>query len=172
MPNKTKALLADAARQQISRATQSCSVFRHRNIADACEEGAAPPLPAHSLWSRVKPYVTPNVLGKQMLLLLDLDESCRVTQETCQEDLLTGIAKLLLALKSYKDAVGKLPDSLDQLAPAYLSAVPIDPFDGKPMKYSAAKKILYSVGPDGIDSGGSNGEPWSAAPDPTFEIRF
>lgn len=47
--------------------------------------------------------------------------------------------------------------------PEYLSYVPLDPFDGKPIRYIAAAGIVYSVGYDLIDSSGSlNGlESWS-----------
>ena len=38
--------------------------------------------------------------------------------------------------------------------PEFLPAVPLDGFDGKPVRYSPAKKVVYSVGEDGLDSGG------------------
>jgi hypothetical protein len=60
-----------------------------------------------------------------------------------------------LAIKAYEMEKGKLPDSLEELVPVYLPEVPKDPFDGKPIRYSKEKKIIYSVGPDLIDTGGS-----------------
>jgi hypothetical protein len=46
---------------------------------------------------------------------------------------------------------------LDQLVPEYLDAVPLDPFDGKPLKMVRTDKglVLYSIGPDKKDDGGS-----------------
>jgi hypothetical protein len=40
--------------------------------------------------------------------------------------------------------------------PAYLSAVPIDPFDKLPLRLRARPEglLIYSVGPDGQDNGG------------------
>ncbi len=38
----------------------------------------------------------------------------------------------------------------------YLSAIPLDPYDGEPLRYSAEKGIIYSVGKDFIDSSGSS----------------
>ncbi len=38
--------------------------------------------------------------------------------------------------------------------PAYLDALPVDPFDGRPVRYSREKKIVYSVGKDLVDGGG------------------
>ena len=44
---------------------------------------------------------------------------------------------------------------LNDLVPKYISKVPKDPFDGKPIRYSAKNKMIYSVGNDLKDSGGS-----------------
>jgi hypothetical protein len=50
--------------------------------------------------------------------------------------------------------------------------LPQDPFDSKPLRYSLSKKIIYSVGPDGQDSGGSSGDNLREMPDPTLQIEF
>ena len=62
--------------------------------------------------------------------------------------------QLFFALKCYKLDHGDLPESLDELVPDYIDEIPIDDFDGKPLRYSKEKKIIYSVGPDMEDSGG------------------
>src|SRR5262249_37077767 len=48
------------------------------------------------------------------------------------------------------------PEKLDELAPRYLSAVPLDPFDRKPLRLRRLDDgiLIYSVGPDGVDDGG------------------
>jgi len=48
------------------------------------------------------------------------------------------------------------PDNIDQLCPQYLVAAPLDPFDGKPLRYRHLKDgvVIYSVGQDGVDNGG------------------
>lgn len=64
----------------------------------------------------------------------------------------------MLALRAYDLEKGHYPATLSQLVPAYLPAVPVDPFaDGLPLKYKLYDKsfILYSVGPDGKDDGGT-----------------
>ena len=88
----------------------------------------------------------------------------------------------VFALKAYKEEKGHLPDSLSQLVPKYLPKVPIDPFDGKPLRYSKEKGIIYCVGRDLKDSGGSPtiGEgaygtyelPLLGMDDPTIAIGF
>ena len=92
--------------------------------------------------------------------------------------------RVLLALKACQTDTGKLPDSLEALVPDYIEAVPEDPFDGKPLKYSAEKKVVYSVGVDLKDAGGVVEKPetpvmvlgqeyWSPFDqEPSFPIEF
>jgi hypothetical protein len=58
------------------------------------------------------------------------------------------------AILSYRLDHKKYPDSLDDLVPMYLSAVPTDPFSAKPMRWSLQKGIVYSIGVNGKDDGG------------------
>lgn len=57
-----------------------------------------------------------------------------------------------------------LPDSLSDLVPAFLKAVPEDPFDGKPLRFKKLKKgyCIYSIGPNLRDDGGREMPPMSA----------
>ena len=77
----------------------------------------------------------------------------------------------MLALKCYAIEYGELPASLDQLVPEYLDEIPADPFDGRPMRYSKEKKIVYSVGRDLIDSGGDTESDYRYSNEPTFLIE-
>ncbi|HEV7299470.1 MAG TPA: hypothetical protein VGN72_08920 [Tepidisphaeraceae bacterium] len=67
------------------------------------------------------------------------------------------IAAIALAMRLYWLDHGRYPDTLDALVPAYLPAVPIDPFSpaGEPFQYILAangtRPIAYSVGENGID---------------------
>jgi hypothetical protein len=62
-----------------------------------------------------------------------------------------------LASERYRRAHGRWPDTLTDLLPAELSAVPLDPFDGQPLRYVKAGDgiTVYSVGPDQTDDGGT-----------------
>jgi hypothetical protein len=62
-----------------------------------------------------------------------------------------------LAVERYRLAEGHLPQSLDNLVPAYLDAVPKDPFDGQDMRYRVRKTgfVVYSIGEDLSDDGGA-----------------
>ena len=60
------------------------------------------------------------------------------------------------ALAAYKAERGDFPDTLDALVPDLLPAVPLDPINGDPLKYSLKEGgfLLYSVGTNGVDDGG------------------
>lgn len=87
---------------------------------------------------------------------------------------------LTVALRLYAAEKGKPAPTLQALVPDYLNAVPTDPFDGKPFRYRlsrgetvvltaswwmnkpehrqevpAGAGIIWSVGPDGHDDGGT-----------------
>jgi hypothetical protein len=65
-------------------------------------------------------------------------------------------ARMALAAERYRLDKGRFPDKLDDLVPGYLEAVPVDPFDDKPMRYRIDRDavIIYSVGDDKVDDGG------------------
>lgn len=62
-----------------------------------------------------------------------------------------------LAIERYRDLHSALPDSLDDLVPKFLDAVVADPFTGGPLRYKKLAKgyVVYSVGEDGKDDGGT-----------------
>lgn len=76
-----------------------------------------------------------------------------------------------VALKRFFMENQRLPSSLSDLVPEFLSSVPIDSMDGRPMRYRLTPDgtfVLYSVGQDGEDDGGDasavnavSGNKWS-----------
>ena len=65
----------------------------------------------------------------------------------------------LLAAQAYRRDKGEFPESLEQLVPEYLAAVPLDPCDrhGGRILYrrdEATKAVVWSVSVDGNDDGG------------------
>ena len=52
-------------------------------------------------------------------------------------------------------SVTERPEGLDALVPRYFAAVPADPYDGAPVRYDAERGIIYAVGPNLRDDGGS-----------------
>jgi hypothetical protein len=63
---------------------------------------------------------------------------------------------VLIGVERYRQANRRWPNRLDELKPSFLKEVPLDPFDGKPLRYRRLGDgvIVYSVGEDRIDNGG------------------
>ena len=57
---------------------------------------------------------------------------------------------VVCALTGYARVHGEPPERLDQLVPDFLLVVPLDPFDGKPLRYrrEGAGWVIWSVGSD------------------------
>jgi len=92
---------------------------------------------------------------------------------------LTRAAQAVLAITRYRQEHGAVPASLHALVPAYLSAVPQDPFTGRDLLYVAdgSRIVVYSSGADAEDNGGVVGPLRSAwqregAKDTGIEIRL
>ncbi|TKJ34625.1 MAG: hypothetical protein CEE38_17285 [Planctomycetes bacterium B3_Pla] len=66
------------------------------------------------------------------------------------------MARTAVAIERYRLAKGALPKDLATLIPDYLEQVPIDPFDGQPIRYHRTEPgyRLYSVFEDGQDNDG------------------
>lgn len=81
-----------------------------------------------------------------------------------RNDVQLQATRIILALRACQLTHGKLPADLNTLVPEFLEAVPIDDFDGKPLRYSAERKIVHSVGKNLKDDGG-NDRPAPPPPD-------
>jgi hypothetical protein len=66
-------------------------------------------------------------------------------------------AIVLVAVERYRRAHDRWPRKLADLTPKYLAAVPLDPYDGKPLRFRRLPDgvVIYSVGPDLVDHGGT-----------------
>jgi hypothetical protein len=85
----------------------------------------------------------------------------RVTQSVLGNIAGLRTARVALAVQRHRLAEGKFVDTLAELVPTYLDAVPKDPFDGEDMRYErlAAGYVVYSVGEDLSDDGGKEQPP-------------
>jgi hypothetical protein len=83
-------------------------------------------------------------------------------------------ALVMVALEKYRQANGRWPKSLAELTPAFIPAVPMDPFDFQPLRYKrlADGVVVYSIGEDRIDNGGklNRANPSSAGSDLGFRL--
>lgn len=65
-----------------------------------------------------------------------------------------------IALELYRRRNGAYPETLDPLVPELLPTLPVDRFDGQPLRYRLSDEgpLLYSIGSDRIDDGGKPAE--------------
>ena len=82
----------------------------------------------------------------------------------------------LLAVQAFRREKGEFPESLDQLVPEYLEGVQLDPFDptGGPLHYrrdTATNAVVWSVGKDGNDDGGTVDDKTNASADVGFVLK-
>jgi hypothetical protein len=99
------------------------------------------------------------------LFMSPLEKMYFSAQSTTQE---RDATLVVIALARFFDAHGHWPDSLDELTPAYLQAVPPDRFTGDALCYRLIDEqpVVYSVGPDRDDDGGK-----PIADAPTFDLE-
>jgi hypothetical protein len=66
------------------------------------------------------------------------------------------LVRTALAVERYRLVIGRLPADPEALVPRYLEQTPVDPFDGKAIRYRPTTPgyILYSVDRDAQDNGG------------------
>jgi len=83
-------------------------------------------------------------------------------------------ARTALAIERYRLAAGKLPDTLADIVPAYLDAVPTDPFDGNELRYKKLEPgfVVYSIGEDMSDDGGKEKPPRKTKESPNWDVTF
>jgi hypothetical protein len=92
----------------------------------------------------------------------------RVNQLDLRRQAHLDLVRTALAIERHRLATGEVPEALAQLVSDYLDAVPIDPFDGQPIRYRRTEPgyVLYSIMEDGQDNGGrtrdevNRGEPY------------
>jgi hypothetical protein len=144
-PNQTKRLFAETLRPRVEDSTRPYAAARTQPVALDAPGGLLQMLPSK------------NSVGRMLHQIFNpaLSGALKVKSQT-QTDL--AATRAIVALKAFKMKTGRLPKTLDELVPEYLAAVPLDDFDGKPLRYSPEKKILYSVGKDLKDVGGSTKE--------------
>ena len=66
-------------------------------------------------------------------------------------------AQAAIAVQRYRLASDRIPETLKDLVPDYLESVPLDPFDGKELRYKKLETgyVIYSIGEDLSDDNGA-----------------
>jgi hypothetical protein len=85
------------------------------------------------------------------------------------------LAATAFAIEEFRQNNHRLPEGLKDLTPQFMEAVPIDPFDGKPIRYRKLERgyVIYSVDADGRDDGGISPPAHRKARDwNTYDLTF
>ena len=86
-----------------------------------------------------------------------VDSLTATVRKTMAAEASKRIVIAAIALKRFQLIHGKFPERLSELAPEFVASIPLDPVDGKPLRYHRNADdtfLLYSVGEDNIDNGG------------------
>lgn len=87
-----------------------------------------------------------------------LSATSKIIQKPALADAWNRVMVTAIALKRFHLKHGSWPGGLAALVPEFLPEIPIDWMDGQPLRYQLRDDgtyLLYSVGGDGIDQGGS-----------------
>lgn len=142
-PNETKSLFARSNRAVLAHAAEPCASALEGETDDR-PSGLIPPIPGPESILRatsLKQLLTPNQLGRA-LHDIALPSITRSLQTKCESRTLLAATRLIIALKSYENEQGALPERLDQLVPTYFENLPRSDNDGQPFQYSASNRTL------------------------------
>lgn len=99
----------------------------------------------------------PNIFGK-LLVSLMLSACEGVYECSVKTRTEINLTRAFLAIQVFRRTEGSMPESLAEVrSESLFPCEPIDLFDGKPVRYSRVKGILWSVGPDEKDDDGDTG---------------
>ena len=98
--------------------------------------------------------ILPNSIGRYLELVAIPNLRGSVT-ETFKKESRLRCLHTILALRAYQRDKGTPPESLADLIPRYLPTLPIDPFDGTPLRYQPEHQRIYSIGENLHDDNGN-----------------
>jgi hypothetical protein len=143
-PNMTRHRLVPYWRNMIAKADKP--------YAKICLE-KSPDIMAFDKQQRIALLCQPNFCGKVFVYMTTLGSN-KVFSKKCYIPAWVDALRLKIALRLYEQKHGQLPDDLGTLVPEYIQAIPQDPYDDQPFRYSKAEKKVWSVGHNLVDDGG------------------
>jgi hypothetical protein len=137
-PNRTTGAIADLYREQSAKSSRFCA------DANLVREGKrrAP-----------ESAFAPNALGALVIGQVRGRNYDQIQRNRCQFETQVSLVEVMIAAKAYSDSEGALPARLEELVPRYLDALPVDRYDGAPLRYAQAERAIYSIGEDFTDAG-------------------
>ena len=112
-----------------------------------------------------------NAVGT-ILNEMSLSSREKILARKCRENVSLRATRAVLALRTFRMANGRNAQSEEELIPDFLEAIPLDDFDGKPLRYSPSLKVVYSVGDNLTDDGGGQSTNRLKSADLVFPFNF
>ena len=117
----------------------------------------------------------PQLGGTYFMVKMLMPSLSRAVYLQIERDVVLDCTLVGIAAERYRLATGHWPASLDELVPAYLDQLPLDPFgEGKPLKLAVTDQgiAIYSIGEDTIDDGGDVAAEENHRTAPDFGFRL
>jgi len=157
-PNDTRQRALDIfekIKKAISRGDQDANIPPAPRLFDA------------SLVEKSKYMLRPNATGRALVDLVCSNYGA-IYKSMMESFAPFRVSACAFALRAYWLDHGRLPDSLDELAPEYIKTVPLDIYGGKPVQYDRDRAVVYSAGPKLVYSTGE----FAREPHPSGERPF
>ncbi len=124
-------------------------------MTDFVEAGRLPPEQQRERIQRIDAVVLDRTHIEDVLLGLLLPAFNKLALATIRQQAMLRCAIVAVAAERYRLDHGRWPAAIAELTPKYLAAVPLDPFDGQPLRWRNDLRgvTIYSVGYDGVDNG-------------------
>ena len=132
-PNATIGAYAQVIRELRSHAGEPCAALRPEAE------------PRAGRLARIADALRPNG-GGLLMLRQGAGRLLYFELRRCESDAGLAALQALIALRAHQVEHGTLPATLQELVPRYLDALPIDAYDGEPLRYDAGRRRLLSVG--------------------------
>lgn len=113
--------------------------------------------PVHEQTALFKQVPLPPDETRYMLTRLLMPACEKVAAADVRNKAMLRATAAAIACERFRRATGRWPESLAEIPKSILPDVPLDAYDGKPLRYVRTRDgaLVYSVGPDGTDDGGT-----------------
>jgi hypothetical protein len=136
---------------------RSAHPHRLRLLSECVEVAKKPIEDQKEALDRIAQKGDPFTPWRQVLSNWTIPGICQSVEYYLGDMAFLRCAVTALAAERFRRDRGRWPIRLDDLVPAYLDKVPLDPYDGQPLRYRSVADgvLIYSVGPDERDNGGA-----------------
>lgn len=110
-------------------------------------------LPDHQLAQRKEEWAESAINPPPDVKRLDLLPATKMIGRFLHSRAAVQCAATALAVERYRQQLGRWPENLQALVGGTLHTIPLDPYDGNPLRYRLLNDgiVIYSVGPDHLD---------------------